>query len=268
VVDIIIRAKNGRDYLEKLLVSISRHTDPDDYRLIVVDDGSDDPLMPNTGGVVDYVVRSDKSNGAVTATNLGLGVALALEGDYVLIMDNDTEIPEGDGTWLRRFVGELERAGEKTACVGATSDVVNPPQHILTAPDTYTGQWKNDKGRGGSDSQDPAIWFVSFCVLIRKSVIKELGLWDTRYNPGNWEDTDYALQIRKAGYEIRVAQSVYVRHKGHATFSDDLKTLMKVNQEKFAEKWGVGCLWDMGLIPDREVAIMSGRRAGILKETA
>lgn len=246
-VDVIVRAKNGHEMTAACLRSIVDHTPPDLFRLILVDDGSDPPLDVD---MADLHVRSSESRGAVTATNLGLSVSLAQpDGDYVLILDNDTEIPRGDTGWLGRMIAELEQGGPQTACVGATTNFANPPQHILAAPQTYTADWSDETGERKGQRLNPAVpWFVSFAVLFRKRVIAQLGLWDERYNPGNWEDTDYAIQCRLAGYEIRVARSVYIHHHGHQTFRDDLKRLLDENGRKFHAKWGIGRLFDLGMI--------------------
>jgi len=257
-VDIVIRALNGssmtKDCVESLAQTVCSH------RVILVQSGSD---LYKDMADVDIVSRTPM--GAVSATNLGLSSSLTFsDSEYVMVMDNDTEVPLGDDGWLDRMIAELEQYPD-TAAVGATTDSANPPQHILTVPQTYTGDWgDNEKGGVKDNYQSPV--FVSFCVLMKKSAVREVGLWDTRYDPGNFEDTDYALQLRIAGYKVRVARSVYVHHKCHKTFGDNLSKLMNANQRKFVSKWGLGRLWDLGIVPDKEIAIGAGRRAGIVKE--
>ncbi len=115
-------------------------------------------------------------------------------------------------------------------------------------PQTYTGDWENGKKENPS-----VIWFISFAVLFHKRVLRELGFWDERYNPGNWEDTDYSVLLRQNGYDIRVARSVYIHHVGSQTFSNDLQDLLIANQAKFVEKWGQGKLWDLGYFSNAEI---------------
>ena len=265
-VDIIIRSKDGEGMLDDLLESIDANTADDMYRIILSDDGSVPPLAYDDHRI-DFCVKSTKSQGAVSATNLGLAVALTKhDSEYVLVMDNDTEIPEGDTGWLDRMISELEQYGEETACVGATSTKVDLIQQALHCTNTYTADWE-DGPRSGSKENPTVPTFVSFCVLFRKSVLRELGPWDERYNPGNWEDTDYAIQVRNAGYKIRVARSVYIHHHSHQTFGKDQADLMERNQAEFAKKWGLGRLWDMSIIPSKQIAIVAGRHSGILKES-
>ena len=263
-VDIIVRAKDGKELTSKCLSSLSSTSDETSVRVILVQSGSD--VVPHDA-VDDNVLyfHSKDAVGAVSATNIGLGVSFAYrDSDYVLILDNDTRIPDGDSTWLKRMIGELEKY-PGTACVGATSGFVSPPQHILAAPETYTADW-GDENRSGVKDVPPATLFVSFAVLFQKSVLREIGLWDARYDPGNFEDSDYAIKCRLAGYELRVAHSVYIHHEGHQTFGDDMPKLMTENQQKFAEKWGLGQLWDLGVVPSKDMAILCGRQAGIVRE--
>jgi GT2 family glycosyltransferase len=251
VVDIVIRAKGNNDLTATCIRSIKRNTPEGTYRIILVDDGSE----KRQGDVgVDVFVRYEESLGAVTATNAGLSVSLGFtDSEHVIVMDNDTEVPAGDRGWLERFIGEINEHPH-TAAVGATTNYANPPQHILTVPQTYTADW--DEGKKDNPT---AVWFVSFCVLLRKDVIRQLGFWDERFNPGNWEDTDYAMQIRLAGWHIRVARSVYIHHVGHKTFGEDIQKLLAENRKKFLLKWGPGRVWDMGLMSAKEIMSLASK---------
>jgi O-antigen biosynthesis protein len=250
MVSIIIRGKNGHDLTTRCIASIMENTPNDAYRLIVVDDGSD----PAYDFPAHYAIRSAICNGAVTATNLGLGIALQQkDAPYILILDNDTEIPRGDTTWLSRFVAELEE-NPATGAIGATTNFSKGHQHALAAPATYTADWSDDKAKTGGTKANPEVAeFVSFAVLLRRDAVARVGFWDEQYNPGNFEDTDYAVQLRLSGWEVRVARSVYIHHHGHRTFGDDIQQLMRTNGLKFMQKWGPGHLWDLGLLPTQSL---------------
>lgn len=250
MIDIIVRGRNGHDFTERCMESIRLNTSRDRYRLIYVDDGSDDELeAERVAAMADLSTRHHEPKGAVSATNTGLEIALREDGDYVVVMDNDTRIPDGDYGWLDRMAAEMTA---DTAAVGATTNYANPPQHILTVPQTYTANW-GDEQHGGTKENGPVVWFVSFCVMLRKEALRQCGLWDERYNPGNWEDTDYAMQLRCHGWRVKVARSVYIHHEGHKTFGDKLQELLKTNRKKFIDKWGAGRLWDMGLLPSADM---------------
>ena len=252
--DIVIRAKGGHELTARAIKSIRDNTPAGQYRIILVDDGSDPPLFEHLGDPGDLYMARPEPGGAVSATNLGFQAALTFrDSAYVMVMDNDAAVPDGDRTWLFRFISELVEHPD-TAVVGATTNFANPPQHILTAPATFERDWQ-EKGQGFGRKENPPVpALVSFACLIRKEVIAQLGLWDERYDPGNFEDTDFAVTVRVAGYKVRVARSVYIHHEGHKTFSKDLKLLLARNREKFIQKWGAGRLMDLGLVKPEEVA--------------
>lgn len=248
MVDIIIRAKNGHDLTRKCVQSI-HETTTHPYRIIFVDDGSD-PIQEVD---CDIWIRTVESRGAVTATNLGLSASLNLDGDYVIVMDNDTEIPRGDSDWLTRFAAEMEQYDD-TGALGATTNYASGNQFCLHMPLTYQAVWKDDRNmRMGIKENPESALFVSFCCMLRKNAVRNVGLWDERYNPGNWEDTDYALQLRSSGWKVRVARSVYIHHLGHKTFGADVERLFRENGTKFVAKWGPGRLMDMGILDPQQV---------------
>lgn len=242
--DLVIRAKDGHGLTKRLMDSISDSGAREKLNIILVDDGSR-PAYEDLGQ--DVTVRHHKNRGAVSATNSGITAAMAVrehDGRPVIIMDNDAYVPEGDTGWLDRWLAALQDAPPQTGAMGATSDMVNPPQQVLYAPDTYTAKFEN-----GEKVAPAAPQFVSFAVMIKRQVLAQCGLWDERYNPGNYEDTDYSITIRQAGWEIRVAQSVYMHHDGHQTFGTDLQPLLNANMQKMIEKWGIGRLADLKMIP-------------------
>jgi len=40
------------------------------------------------------------------------------------------------------------------------------------------------------------------CILIKSAVLKQIGLFDERFSPFNYEDCDLFLRIKKAGYKV------------------------------------------------------------------
>ncbi|WLG43464.1 glycosyltransferase [Pseudomonas sp. FP1740] len=57
-----------------------------------------------------------------------------------------------------------------------------------------------------------------FCVLVTKQAFEKIGLLDETFFPGGFEDDDYCLRARKAGYEIHLARDVFIHHWGSASF--------------------------------------------------
>ena len=85
---------------------------------------------------------------------------------------------------------------------------------------------------------------VGFCMLIRDEVVRRVGLFDERFGTGNFEDDDYCLRVRQAGYRLVVAEDAFVFHFGNRTFvgmglsKEKFGAVLHENEMKFREKWG------------------------------
>ena len=85
---------------------------------------------------------------------------------------------------------------------------------------------------------------MMFCLAFRRDIYDRLGPLDERYEVGMFEDEDYALRAKAAGYQVAWTPEVYVHHAYHASIGKLLPTgdymrLVKLNQGRFEEKWGI-----------------------------
>lgn len=252
VVDILIRGYGNLELTHSLLQSIRRNTYPKNYEITVIDNGTegDEEVMALLG--VCYVgdwnfVRLPHNYGSCRALNVGMSLAMLSDAPYILLLDNDTEIPKGDTTWLERFIVYLE-ADPKVGAVGAVTDNVSLWQDAEVTPVYYQRDWKVEgEGEGTKTPKDwPAL--VSFAMLLRKEACREVGLFDEYFEPGMGEDFDYTFRMVDAGWKCRVANSVWIHHQGHGTFGQmDYNNLLYVAYAKLYEKWGEARLKEIGL---------------------
>ncbi|HMO35364.1 MAG TPA: hypothetical protein PKA06_04920, partial [Gemmatales bacterium] len=57
-----------------------------------------------------------------------------------------------------------------------------------------------------------------FCLLIPKPVLQSVGLLDERFGLGFFEDDDWGIRVRQAGYRLLIALDTYIHHWGSQTF--------------------------------------------------
>lgn len=70
-----------------------------------------------------------------------------------------------------------------------------------------------------------------FCMLVRREVIKKLGLFDEIYGKGYGEENDFSMRIKKAGYLCVLSNRSYVFHLEARSFSMKTKQrLLKKNR--------------------------------------
>jgi GT2 family glycosyltransferase len=190
--------------------------------------------------------------GAVRASNVGFMLSYLSPAQFILILDNDARIPDGDKDWLERWMKHFDDS--IVGAAGATSDRVAGYQQIFKVPETYLKEWINHKsGDHGETGPIFVPWLISFACMYRKEAMAKIadprGLWDERFEPGNSEDIDASLRLREAGYKCALSSDIYVHHDMSATFTKnfDFGELLKTNHAKLVKKWGQEKLTAMGV---------------------
>lgn len=234
---IVILTHNQWSVTERCVESIRRHT-PEPYEIIVVDNGSTDETIPSLKLQSDVKLICNESNlGFPKGCNQGIEIA---SGENVLFLNNDTVVTKG---WLTNMLRVLY-ADENVAMVGPVSNYTSGHQQIpVTYSDVadlesfanthcaqYAGQWA------------PVRRLIGFCLLVKRSVLDEVGWFDERFGIGNYEDDDLCLRALQVGYTLKVAFDSFVHHEGHATMRNvtdvNFTKLMQENKQRAAEKWG------------------------------
>lgn len=237
-VSIVIPAFNEVEYCRECVESIIENT-AYPYKLILVDNGSTDgagEYFDSVAGAT--VVHTGANLGFPAGVNRGLVHA---EG-HVLLLNSDTRVP---AEWLSRLVDVLDRH-ETIGLLGPMTNYVSGPQLIdgLELPfmeDVSTfaqGRWEANKGQVADVER-----LVGFCLLIRDKTYREVGMLDERFGIGNFEDDDYCLRARQAGYRTCVALDCFVFHYGSRTFramgyaAGKYNALIDANETIFCSKW-------------------------------
>ena len=227
-VSIILRCRNNWQLTKSCIDSIKKTTDTSLYRLILVDDGSIDETFdevkkkPTTAEPEFIYLRHEESMGAIVATNYGIDYVLKNPTPYILILDNDTEILEGNESWLNDMIKYFED-DEAVGMVGAVSDNVSGLQHV--------SQLTNDK---------KSKFLISFCMMMSLKCVKKVGMMDELFSPMSGEDLDYSIRATRNGFKLKVAKDVFIKHHCHQTLNQnwDLNELTQRNERKLLAKWG------------------------------
>ena len=70
------------------------------------------------------------------------------------------------------------------------------------------------------DKHDQMDKLIGFCMMIKKEVINKIGLLDENFLIGNFEDDDYCLRMRKAGYKLILCKDTFIHHFGSISFKN------------------------------------------------
>ncbi|MBN2120463.1 MAG: glycosyltransferase family 2 protein [Candidatus Omnitrophica bacterium] len=233
--DIVIPVWNLKEWTQRCVESIIVNTEYP-YRLIIIDNGSEKPTR-------DYLVslkqdkrlkyylfiRNEKNLGCTKAINQGMKAASS---EYILVLNNDTIVCSG---WL----SELVRIAQLSGDIG----IVNPNSNNLGAKKPWHMSLEQyarkimEKYKGRYIEMSAA---VGFCSLIKKEVVERVGVYDEGFGMGNFDDTEYSIRARQAGFKTVFAKGPYVYHKEHASFDllGDFDEFFGESQKVFYEKFG------------------------------
>ena len=185
------------------------------------------------------VLRNPTNLGFVKGNNRGI---LDVAGDRdIILLNNDIEIHQPD--WLHA----MQESAYRQADVGIVGcRLLNSRgrlQHAGTyiLPDTWWGQ---QIGGGDADvnqfSADREVEGVVFaCAYISREVLSRVGLLDEDYF-SYFEDTDYCLKARTAGYRTVCCGSVTLTHHEHVSTQangEPHNEMFGTSQKTFRRKW-------------------------------
>jgi len=241
-VSIIILTWNGIEYTKKCLDTLIKNTGYTDYNIIIVDNGSTDgtvEFLNKTSGI--STIFNSKNEGFVRANNQAIEQTDP-ESDIILL-NNDTEIPYDQKKWL----DNLQQAAYSNNDIGIVGCRLIRPNGMLQHAGAYMPVktfWGQQIGSEEMDiNQYPfthEVECVAFaCVYIKRDVINKIGTLSTDYF-AYFEDTDYCLTAKEAGYKTVCCGEVTILHCENASTKINKishNSLFKESQTTFKKKW-------------------------------
>lgn len=227
--DIIIVTYNAKDKLKKCIRSIERHTKKSKYELTVVDNNSTDGtlayLKKQDGRL--QIIRNKVNGGFSYAANIGLKKT---RNDFIALIDDDIEVTKG---WLDGLYSRM-KGNKKIGIVGGK--IVFPDNRIFSADFSVRGNARFgfeevDKGQRNYAKECDAI--PGPCWLIRRRILENVGYFDESFFPCQYEDIDYCIRTRLAGYKIIYNGRVKIVH--HHLYRS--RKMMRRNSSLFYKKW-------------------------------
>jgi GT2 family glycosyltransferase len=222
------------------LESIVKNTLTGEYELIVIDnassDGTPEYLQEFSKGHANVKIQlNDVNKGYAGGNNNGIALA---NSEYIVLLNNDTLVPAG---WLDRLLFLFQNHPN----IGLIGPVTNSAGNEQRIELDKLNENNYEAISGEYIKRQSGVWFESeklgfFCVAIRRSVVEKIGLLDENFGIGMFEDDDYCIRAKKAGFTLAVAEDCYVFHKGSVSFGkmavENYRQLFDKNRQYFYEK--------------------------------
>jgi len=191
------------------------------YSIVLVDNGSEDGSFEKIKAEFDtpVFISNEKNLGFTGGNNAGISYALEKKFDFILLLNNDTEV-EPD------FLDELLKVQKTHPNVGMVQPLIlfhDNREKIWSAGGRYIAPLGIAKTLGSQKNllaaqiEDKVLdWATGCCILIPRQVIERVGTLEQSYF-AYFEDVDWSLRIRKSGYGIYLASKSIIYHEGGAS---------------------------------------------------
>lgn len=213
---VIVLNWNGKEDTVECLESL-RSTEYDNYQVVLVDNGSEDDSVKTVKENFPEVeiVETGKNLGFAGGNNVGINYAIEKGAEYVFLINNDTTV---NSKYLEKLV-EVAESNPQIGLAGSKIFYQQEPDTIWFAGGKIN--WLKNKGEhiGLNQKDSPEynktkeVDYLTGCaLLIKKEVIEKIGVLAEDYFL-YYEDTDYSLRAKNAGYKIIYVPESVIYHK-------------------------------------------------------
>ena len=207
LVSLIIPTRNALELVQQCIESILAKTTYQNYEILLIDNGSDDPAaLAYFSELNQYerirVIRDDSEFNYAALNNRAVAQA---KGELIGLINNDIEVIAPD--WLGEMVGLVLRPG--VGAVGARlwypNDTLQHGGVIIglggVAGHAHWGIQRDDPGYFGRAVLTQVLSGVTAaCLLVRKSVFEQVAGLDEVNLKVAFNDVDFCLKLNEAGY--------------------------------------------------------------------
>ena len=265
LVSLVIPTRNGLQLLRQCITSILEKTRYARYEIIVVDNGSDDPatlayLEQLRADPRVKVLRDDRPFNYSALNNAAVRMA---SGELVGLLNNDLEVISSD--WLGEMVSLAVQPG-----VGAVGARLLFPdgsvQHagvVLGIGGVAGHAHKHLPGHafgyfGRAQSLQDFSAVTAACLVVRKAVYEQVGGLEEENLQVAFNDIDFCLRVREAGYRNVWTPHAELYHHESATrgYEDtpEKKARFAREVQYMQARWGDALLADPAYSPNLALA--------------
>ncbi len=253
-VSILMPTRNQVDLLRRCIETLTRITDYPDWELIVIDNGSDDAQALRYLSELETqprcrVLRDPRPFNYAALNNLA---ARQARGQILALLNNDLEIIHPE--WLAEMVSQACRV--EVGAVGAK--LLYPDQSLQhagvilgiggageggVAAHANKGLARHAGGSGGRAALAQEFSAVTAaCLVVRRSVYEQVGGLDEQHLAVTYNDVDFCLRLREAGYvNLWTPFAELIHHESISRGSDRLaKNAERFQTERdyMLQRWG------------------------------
>lgn len=214
LLDVILLTHNNLDNTRICIDRLYKYTS--DFNLIIVDNNSID-------GTIEYLKNIDEENIFIhfSPKNLGcvngrnFAYSFSKNSEYICFLDNDQFVLDG---WQESYISYIIKGYDIIGFEGWKMR-----DNFIPYKKSSKGEEYNYVGCGG--------------MFLKRSVINDIGLFDSQYNPMYYEDPDFCWRAYDKGYKICWNACQRIFHKPHKLLNSERRLYFNKSLNIFRKKW-------------------------------
>ena len=287
-IGVVILNFNGSDFLEITLDSLKRAKTNCRFSVGVIDNGSQEKDAAKAqefmesylrSGREGFFIRSEKNLGFSGGNNVVMKRFMEdPEITHLCMLNSDVVVTD---YWLDYLTEkDFDAVGPVTNATGneqtVAIDYQAKPNFEAFEQANQFAKYRHDT-YDGLECETEILYF--FNTIVARRVVEKIGFLDERFFPGSFEDGDYCLRMKNAGFHQMIIRGCYVHHFGSGSFSkldmSNRVNISNINRKRFEEKWNtkwesdtwkllLSCQEDINHFAEKQMDI---RSAGLLKSS-
>lgn len=251
-VTMVIPTRNRLELLKQCIESIVEVTEYPDYRFLIVDNDSDDPetlnylqQLPKRDDLKADVLRVE---GPFNYSKLNNQAIAKVDTDIVALLNNDIEANHAD--WLRQMVAQAVRPE-----IGAVGAKLHFREGLLQHAGIFLGYrdaaghffhelpWSFYGHANRANMVQNVSAVTGACLVVERKKFNEVGGLDEEAFAVAYNDVDFCLKLREAGYRNLYTPFARLFHHESASRGESEKTTERKEAAKeeiraLNRKWG------------------------------
>jgi len=227
---IIVVNYKSQDYLIRCLYSLKKNLKNVSHEVIVVDNESDEEMLGSFRQDFSetYFISNVENLGYSRAFNQGVKIS---KGEYILLLNNDTEVPPES----LQIMLDMMKEHPRTGVLGCT--LVNNDQTIQESYGLRSGfvsevirkcylnilykksaqTWSKCILKKIYSSDKEVDWICGACMMFKRKALIDVGLMDESFFM-YYEDRDVCFQLKEKGWGVRFTpKASIIHHHGIST---------------------------------------------------
>lgn len=235
---IIVSTRNRKEQFERCLASVREHTKDVEYELIIIDAGSTDTTRKDIA-INKYnedmcIMYTRNIPGYAQANNWAMKMC---NGKYVYLLNNDNWVTPN---WLSNAIKTYENHPE----IGHLSSLILWPDNkvqsagaCITQDGASVSLFEQREAQSVINTGLIKCDYAGF-GLYRRDILEEVGYLSEDYYPIYFDDPDYGLKVKKAGYIVACDTTSIIYHECHPDERDRFTDAYTRNHATFIKTWG------------------------------